>query len=174
MQRYPEEISCFLAENVEGKSTTELVKITNAKFGTSLRVSQIRAYKKNHGLKSGIGQGIPRGAPTKKYPDEVRIFIREHFIGVGHQGMADMLNQNFGSAYTKGQMKAIYGRMKLNSGRTGRFPKGNRPEHCARKGEHISRETEFGAGHIPQNHRSLGSEVFRRDLRRASDSGYVY
>lgn len=173
MQKYPAEIRDFLAQNVDGRSTADLVRITNEKFGTSYGPSQIRSHKKNHKLKSGTCCGIPKGTPTNKYPAEVRDFIRANYVGVGHQGMADLLNAQFGTNYTKGQMKAVYARLKLNSGRTGRFPKGHKPDNCAKKGDHLSRATEFGKGHVPHNHRPIGSEVIRTAARDTA-IGYLY
>lgn len=174
MQRYPKEISEFLATNAAGLSTAELTKITNDRFGTSYRTSQIRAYKKNHKLKSGNRPGVREGTPTKLYPAEVREFIQASYVGVGHQGMADLLNAKFGTHYTKGQMKAWYARMKLNSGRTGRFPKGHKAVRSFKKGEHVSRETEFWKGHMPHNYKPVGTEIWRHDRRRNSDGKYLY
>jgi hypothetical protein len=148
-------------------TTKALVALVNENFSTDFTVGKMQSYKKNHKLKSGIGQGIPADTPTKLYPVEVREFIRNNYIGVGHQGMADLLNQKFGTNYTKGQMKAIYSRFKLNSGRTGRFPKGIVPANKGIKGTHVSPETEFKKGHKPRNQMPVGTEILRVD-------GYVY
>lgn len=167
MKKYPEEIASFIEINANGRSTYELTDMINAEFGTTLTRSQIRAYMKNHKIKNGVPCGLPAGRETELYPAAVREFIRSNFVGVGHQGMADLLNEKFGTSYTKGQMKAIYARFKLNSGRTGRFPKGHKPFKCIQKGWRISPETEFKAGHKPHNYRPIGTEVFR-------DDGYVW
>lgn len=167
MRPYPKEIQTFIANRVAGLPTKDLTELVNKEFCTTYTRGQIRSYLKNHGLKTGIGRGIPAGTPTKLYPTEVREFIRNNYIGVGHQGMADLLNKTFGTTYTKGQMKAIYARFKLNSGRTGRFPKGGPPMNAIPKGSHLSPETEFKKGSKPRNQVSVGTEILRTD-------GYVY
>lgn len=51
---YPPEVMTFIAENVEGRTTRELVELLNREFGVEYTLAQIRAYKKNHGLVSGL------------------------------------------------------------------------------------------------------------------------
>jgi hypothetical protein len=167
MRRYPEDVHQFIVKNYFGITTKALIGLINREFGTAYTVGQIRSYKKNHGLKSGSFCGVPAGLPTKAYPDEIREFIRNNYVGVGHQGMADLLNQKFGTSYTREQMKAVYARWKLNSGRTGRFPKGYVSGNPIPKGTHLSPETEFRKGHRPRNQRPVGDEVLRTD-------GYVW
>ncbi len=167
MKKYSEEIKAFIAENITGTTTKAMVELVNSKFGTDFTESKMKSFRGNYGLRSGIGCGIPKGTPTKSFPAEVREFIRNYYVGVGHQGMADMLNKVFGTNYTKGQMKAIYARFKLNSGRTGRFPKGNKPVTAIKKGQRLSPDTEFFKGQIPHNYKSIGTEILRAD-------GYVW
>jgi len=167
MKRYPDEVMVFIAANVQGATTKNLAALVNDRFGTTFTESSMKSYKTNHKLKSGTPCGLPAGRETELYPKEVRKFISDHFVGVGHQGMADQLNTTFGTNYTKGQMKAIYARFKLNSGRTGRFPKGHTPASCAQKGEHLSPDTEFKKGNRPRNQMPVGTEVLRTD-------GYVH
>ncbi len=167
MKRYPDEIRAFIAENVQGTTTKDLAELVNAQFGTEFTKSSMKSYKTNYKLKSGTLCGLRAGMPTERYPAEVKEFIKSHYVGVGHQGMANMLNEAFGTNYTKGQMKAYYARCRLNSGRTGRFPKGHMPVRHIKKGEHLSPATEFEKGILPHNYRAVGSEVLRSD-------GYVY
>ncbi|WP_353853097.1 HNH endonuclease signature motif containing protein [Dehalobacter restrictus] len=169
MKKYSEEVKTFIAQNIKGMTTKDLAELVNIKFGTDFTESKMRSYKKNHGLKSETRCGIPAGRPTDKYPAEVREFIRNNYIGVGHQGMADLLNQEFGTNYTKGQMKAIYSRFKLNSGRTGRFPKGNVPVNKGKKGHSYPGmvATQFKKGNIPRNWWPVGTEMLRAD-------GYIW
>ncbi len=169
MKKYSEEIIAFIKENVKGMTTKALVKLVNEEFGTDFTESKMKSYKTNHGLKSGTMCGIPEGTPTKLYSVEVREFIRSNYIGVGHQGMADMLNKVFDSNYTKGQMKAIYARFKLNSGRTGRFRKGDAPVNKGKKGYSYPGmvATQFKKGNIPRNWWPVGTERLRAD-------GYVW
>lgn len=167
MRKYPEEVKVFILENIQGTTTADLVLLVNARFGNDFTKSKMKSYKGNHGLNSGLGSGVPEGTATKKYPAEVREFIKNNYVGVGHQGMADLLNENFGTNFAKGQMKGIYARFKLNSGRTGRFPKGYKPPNAIRKGQRLSQATEFKGGQLPHNYKSVGTEILRPD-------GYVW
>jgi len=45
----------FIDRNVEGLGNQELTDLFNAHFGLDLKVSQIKCFKKNHGLSSGLG-----------------------------------------------------------------------------------------------------------------------
>lgn len=169
MKKYSEEIKYFIAENITGMMTKAMVELVNSRFSTDFTEGKMRSYLKNHGMKSGIGSGIQKGTPTKLYPAEVREFILSNYVGVGHQGMADMLNKVFDTNYTKSQMKAIYARFKLNSGRTGRFRKGNAPVNKGKKGYSYPGmvATQFKKGNIPRNWWTVGTEMLRAD-------GYVW
>lgn len=59
--KYTEAMKKFIIENVEGISNDELTKRFNAEFGTSLDVSHIKSYKKNHHLSSGLTGQLEKG-----------------------------------------------------------------------------------------------------------------
>ncbi|HBR31935.1 MAG TPA: HNH endonuclease, partial [Clostridiales bacterium] len=96
----------------------------------------------------------------KKYSAEVQAFIKHNYIGTGHKEMADLLNKTFGMNYTKSQIKSYYGNHKMNSGLNGRFPKGHIPANKGKKGFHVpgSEKGWFKEGHMPINHKPVGSE----------------
>lgn len=52
--RYTTEQADFLKRNVKGRKVRELTEIFNDQFGLNLKDSQIRAFIKNHGLRSGV------------------------------------------------------------------------------------------------------------------------
>lgn len=133
-RRYPKEVHDFIRSNVEGHTAAELAAMTNAAFGTVFTLSSMKSYKKNHKLKSGTPCGLPKGRPTELYPAEVAAYILEHHKGTGHAAMAAQLKAAFGKEYTPDQIKAYYGRNKLDSGLTGRFEKGHAPPNKGRKG----------------------------------------
>lgn len=59
--------AAFLIENVGGCGNSELMEIFNAHFGLNLNLAQIKAYKKNHGLSSGLdGRFKPGQVPFNK------------------------------------------------------------------------------------------------------------
>lgn len=167
MWKYPDEVAQFIAENVVGKRTRELADLVNSKFNTNFTESKMRAYMKNHKLKNGLptrleGEGF-------SYPENVRTFIVEHHVGVGHQAMADMVNKAFSTSYTKDQIKGCYARYKLDSGLTGQFTKGHTPFNKGKaKFWTGGEETQFKKGNVPPNRVSIGTE------RIDSKDGYIY
>lgn len=127
MKRYTEEIKAFIADNVVGITTKDLAELVNFRFGTYFTESKMTSFKKNHKLRSGMTAGLSAGLPTKLYPEKVKKFISEHHGGTGYQAMADLLNQTFGTSYTKDQIRAYYKNHKLDSGLKGCFKTGSVP-----------------------------------------------
>lgn len=60
--KYTEEQSKFIKENINGRRSNELTSMFNKNFNLDLKVSQIRAYIKNHNLKSGIDCRFTKGS----------------------------------------------------------------------------------------------------------------
>ena len=54
MHKFTSEQAEFIKENVIGKSRKELMQMVNDYFGLNLKVTQITAYIKNHGLANGL------------------------------------------------------------------------------------------------------------------------
>jgi hypothetical protein len=166
VKRYPQEVRSFIAENVKGITVKELVALVNARFGIDFTESKMKSYKLNHELKSDTPCGLPAGRPTKLYPEEIKKFIEANYHGVGHIGMADLLNKTFGTNYTRMQMKAYYGRRKFDSGLNGQFFKGHIPANKGKKGTGGWEPTQFKKGNRPATYRPVGSE-------RVNVDGYV-
>lgn len=165
MKSYPDEVHEFIAQNVKGKTTRELVALVNNKFGPIFTESKMKAYKTNHKLKSGTQRGLPVGHATKQYPQEIKNFIAENHRGIGHKDMAALLNENFGTNYTTKQISSYYGNHNLNSGLTGWFPKGHAPFNKGKKGVSYEsmKATQFKKGHLPYNYNPVGSEIVNGD-----------
>lgn len=51
----------FIKENVKGTSNSDLTKMINDKFLTNFSIQQIKTYKKNHGLSSGLTGHFKKG-----------------------------------------------------------------------------------------------------------------
>nr|DAU70930.1 MAG TPA: homing endonuclease [Caudoviricetes sp.] len=101
-----------------------------------------------------------------KYEQEHIDFIKAH-QGASAREMAELFTEHFNIHVTKNQMKAVMYRNNISSGKTGRFEKGNIPNS---KGQKMSKEqyekckpTMFKKGHIPKNHREIGSERITKD-----------
>ncbi len=166
LRKYTEEQKNFIAKNVVGTTTKELVSLVNDKFGLNVTESQIKSYKTNHRLKSGTPCGGIPGKETKLFPEKIKKFISKNFVGTGHKAMAEQINKKFGTEYTAEQIKGYYARFKLDSGLTGYFSKGHVPFNKGRKGVDGWEPTQFKKGQVPVNYRPVGSE-------RVNVDGYV-
>ena len=164
VKKYTDEQKKFISQNVKGTTTKELVRLVNDKFKLNLTENQMRSYKKNHALKSGTLCGLEKGSPTRSYPENIKKFIYEHYIGVGPTEMTKLLNKTFNKQYSVGQIKGYYSRNKLDSGIDGHFSKGSIPFNKGKKKYWIGgEETQFKKGHIPVNYRAVGSERINVD-----------
>lgn len=164
-RRYPPEVHAFIRENVAGRTTEELAAITNAAFGTTFTKHSMKSYKANHKLKSGTPLGNPKGHITKKFPQPIVDYIYAHCRGVGPTEMAKQLNSQFGTEYTKVQIKAFYGNHGLSSGLTGRFEKGNVPPNKGKTGYYAPgcEKTWFKKGHQPWDTVPVGTVIAKSD-----------
>jgi hypothetical protein len=75
-------------------------------------------------------------------------------------------NQTFGTALSEGRIRATLRRYRIQSGRTGRFEKGQTSWNLGMKGYMGPNATSFKPGQLPHNHKPLGSE-------RVDKYGYV-
>ncbi|QWU17368.1 HNH endonuclease [Paenibacillus sophorae] len=67
MFRFTSDQVDFIKTNIKGRYIEELTEMVNAHFGINLKSSQIRAFVKNNGLKSGIDARIkPGSVPPNK------------------------------------------------------------------------------------------------------------
>lgn len=169
MKRYPEKVEVFIANNYVGITTAELVSMVNTVFDASYTISQIRSYKKNHKLSSGVKPGARESYYSKVFPREVCEYIRANYPGVGFSEMKERLNSLFGTEYTTSQVKGYYCNHKLNSGITGYFPKGHVPYNKGKKDTYAAgcEKGWFKPGNIPQTHKPVGTECMRSD-------GYIW
>lgn len=161
--RYSKEVKQFIAENAQGNRPADLAVMVNEKFGTEFTYPKMRAFLKNHKLRTGTPKGYGKQETTKLYPREVREYIRDNYIGCAGNEMAVKLNQIFGTDYTGKQIRSFYKNNKLNSGLTGCFEKGHESPTKGMKGIHFSPQTEFPKGHTPHNHLPVGTEIVHPD-----------
>lgn len=164
-RRYPKEVHEFIAVNVQGRTTADLVALVNAEFGLDFTESMMKSYKTNHHLKSGTPCGLPAGHASSVFPQEIVDYIRANYKGVGHQEMADQLKERFGASYTASQIKGFYGNHKLNSGLNGQFGKGHVPANKGKKGWSApgTEKTRFKKGNLPASTKPIGYERVSRD-----------
>lgn len=166
-RKYTEEMHQFIQEHYKEVPVKELTRLFNNHFNMDITNEAMRSYLTRRKMKNGRPY-FKRY--SEKYPKEIVDFIQKNHKGVGHQSMADMVNEKFGTSFSKEEMKGCYGRYHLNSGLTGRFEKGSVPPN---KGKKMSSEvyakaapTMFKKGNVPINHRVVGSE-------RVNVDGYI-
>lgn len=58
---FPKEITDYIIANNYGKTTIEIMELVNAEFKTDYKKNQIRAFRKNHKLDSGITGQFQKG-----------------------------------------------------------------------------------------------------------------
>ena len=104
------------------------------------------------------------------YTDEEKQFFADFVPGHSHKEIQQEFISTFGWEISLSQVKGSIKRYNLNTGRTGRFVKGQVSHN---KGQKMSPEiyekckgTMFKKGNTPHNHRPVGSE-------RISKDGYV-
>lgn len=161
---YPVAVRDFVREHVEGISNRDLARLVNAEFDTNFTEESMKSYIGNHKLYRKNKRGY-RKVYSKTFPEEVAVFIRENYVGVGPKEMAAVLNEKFGSSYTKEQVKTYYNNHDLNSGLTGRYEKGNVPytkgkswdEYMSPEAQQRSLRTAYKKGNVPENILPVGT-----------------
>lgn len=169
MSRYPDEVAKFIQENAKGISASDLTERLNNKFGTEYEVNQIRAYKKNHKIRSGVSGGVPKGT-SKTYPPKVRKFIEDHIQGRELHELVESINDKFDTEYTYSQIRAYCKNNGLKNGVNTRIKPGNIPPNKGKKGIRTpgSEKGWFKKGGKPHNTVPIGTEVVR------PSNGYVW
>ena len=154
----------FIRNYADGHFISEITEALNKEFGTSLKTSQVKTFMARNKIHNGKW-GNPGSHYSKRFPKEVVEYAIEHHKGIGPTKMAELLNEKFGTDYTKAQINNLYNRKKLDSGLTGRFEKGHIPackgkkwdEYMSLQKQENSRKTCYKKGNIPVNHRHVGS-----------------
>lgn len=158
-RRYSPEVHAFIAQNVLGTTTRDLVAMVNEKFNLGFTEPMMKSYKTYHKLKSGTRCGTEPGF-SKVYPKEVQEFIAREVSGRSTEELTDLVNERFGTNYEKAQLRAYKKNHKLSSGLDCRFRPGHVPQNKGMKGVCAPgcEKTWFKKGSTPVNHRPVGSE----------------
>ena len=165
MNRYNERHHAFLHKYIPGHSDKDVAAAFNRRFRlVKVTPAQIRAYKHNHGLKSGTKWNPPKGV-SDLWPRHIRAFLVEHNKGKYAAEITEMLNARFGTSYTVKQVKSMRNRMHLDSGLRCWFEKGHVSHNKGKKGwfPKGSERTRFKKGHRPPNYMPVGSEAMVAD-----------
>ena len=154
---YPSELELWMREKFKTYTARQLSTMVKEEWDIDMTPAQVHSYTQNHGIHYGRnGKKLPERRITTP---EIDTFIQEHYKGTGYLEMANLVNERFGTSYTADQINSYYGRNHLNSGRTGRFEKGQEPPNKGKKwdefmspeGQEASKKTQFKKGQIPHN-----------------------
>lgn len=104
--RYTDKQKDWIKNNYKGISTEELTNKFNEKFNTMLKQSQLKAFKDNHKLRSGIWTIMTI---------EQDKWIRENVVGISCAELTDKFNKKFNTNITLAQMKTYKDTHKLKN-----------------------------------------------------------
>lgn len=166
---WPVEVNVFLVNNVVGRTTKQLTELINLqgfdeKYAMIFTEPMIKTAKNRLKLKSGTKPGHPVGY-SPKYPEGMEDFIRSIAPGRSSEDIASLVSAHFGIEFTVRQCAAYKKNHHINTGLTGRFEKGRVPSNKGIKGFCAPgcEKGWFPKGHIPKNHRPVGSERISKD-----------
>ena len=168
---YPPELEEYIRKHFKKYTARQLAPKIKEDLGIDMTPAQVHSYTQNHGIHYGRnGKKMPEKRLTTPEQDA---FILAHYKSTGHQAMADLLNEHFGTSFTKAQIKAYYARNKLDSGLTGRFEKGQtsfnkgmkQTDFMSPEAIERTKATRFQKGQIPHNG---GTPVGTLRLRKAT------
>lgn len=185
---YPPEVHEFVREWCKHLRDADLARECNERFGTDFTASSMKAFRGNHGYRSGLGHGLTSEEyEARHYPEGMLAYIREHSWGVPSKEMAEQVNAKFGTSFTATAMKQFRQRHGIKSGLTGWFRKGREPGNKGKRLEEYINDpervedirekiakTQFKPGHHPKNKLPVGTIVKNTDgylLRKKSMQG---
>lgn len=100
-----------------------------------------------------------------KYTPEEGAFFTAFVPGHSHKEIQEEFTARFGWEISMGQVVGYIKNHHLNTGRTGRFEKGQVSHNKGEKGVYAPgcEKGWFAKGHMPHNHKPVGSERFSKD-----------
>ena len=166
---WTEEIKDFVIQNANGLYNYQLAELINKTFNTNFTVQQVNTFKGRYHIKANLKCNVPPTVIERNriYSRELIQFIRDNAKGLGNVEMTELVNKTYNLNLSPKRIKQIKKNYKISSGLDGRFNKGHIPGN---KGKKMSKEqyekckaTMFKKGHLPKNHKPLGSERTTKD-----------
>lgn len=105
--------------------------------------------------------GRPKGSRSGEvhiWSQQEKEYLKEVTPGNSRKQILELMNNRFEYQFTLSQIVGAIKRYKLNTGRTGRFEKGQESWNKGTKGLTKANKTSFRQGHKPINHKKIGSE----------------
>lgn len=108
-----------------------------------------------------------------KYTLDQKEFIKDFAYGHSYVEITDAINKKFEIKLSINQVRAFLKSHKITTGRTERFEKGNIPFNKGLKGVGGWEPTQLKKGHVPMNHKEVGTESIRYNHKRGQMYIYV-
>lgn len=160
--RYSKEQIAFIKKHASNNTRSDLTKMFNDRFGTSITDKTMKSTMSNHKIKIGIHntQNIRRLMSLKQEE-----FVRKNYIGITNQELSNLINEEFGTNFTTQQIKSFKHNRGLDSGLTSHFEKGHQPINKGTKGMFNvgGNSGSFKKGQKPSNTLPVGSEIMKGD-----------
>lgn len=155
----------WLAAFIPGHKADEIVEAFNKRYDSpKLTASKVKSYKTNHKIPSGTKKGKGQWSGPL-WTKEMADFVIANNKGRTHKEMAELVSRTFQKEINATQIKAIRGRLKIDSGLTGRFVKDDPRCFHPQKGYHApgSEKGWFKKGETSWNHANVGDEAWTTD-----------
>lgn len=100
-----------------------------------------------------------------KYTEAEHEFLHDFVPGHTYKEIVEAYNKRFDEPITLSRLKGYIANHKLNTGKTGRFEKGQIPFNKGKKGWSApgTEKTRFKKGHLPSNTKPIGYERITKD-----------
>jgi len=162
---YTKEQHEWLSAFIPGHKADEIVEAFNKRYDSpKLTASKVKSYKMNHHIPSGTKKGKELWSGPL-WTKEMADFVIANNKGRTHKEMAELVSRTFQKEINAAQIKAIRGRLHIDSGLTGRFVKDDPRCFHPQKGYHApgSEKGWFKKGEPSWNHAEVGDEAWTTD-----------
>lgn len=169
--KYTKEQKEFIAENCAGLTSVELTDLVNKTFNLNMKLSQIRSYKTNNKLRSGLKPCQAIKNRRELFSSEQKEFIANNCKGITTHQLTDLINLKFGLNIKQSQIRGYMKNHSLTNGINSQFKSGIAPinkgkkwdEFMSKEVQQKSRKTTYKKGNLPQNWVPVGSESITTD-----------
>lgn len=161
-RKYSREVYLFVLNHAAGKTTGELVEFVNQRFGNIFNSKTMKAFKSNHGIKSGINGGVANKGKSLVFTAEVEQFIKDNAWGKTVAELTQLVNETFNTEFNTTQISGYKKRHNIKSGIDTKFKKGlvshNKGQKMSAYTYELCKGTMFQKGNRPHNYKPVGSE----------------
>jgi hypothetical protein len=148
----------FLKTGFMSMNVRDLTAAFNKRFKVQKSTTAIHAALTNNKITCGRKHKDRLITRKRLFTEQQEQFIRNEYKNISVKELTARFNSRFEKHIPWQQIKSFTGRYKITSGRTGQFPKGNKPWNKDTKGLTSANKTSFKKGQVPPNIQPLGHE----------------